>query len=133
MPTEGIFGTPSQRILLPMAGVGDKVFGGKLLSKSSMNFLPDGPANCSAGKAWLKRFLGQGAHCQERWRGQVTSCISRHPALAPALAVKIDAAPFQKFDPLSQTSYLLELGAARTTPPPRRLLTLSLGASAGTK
>ena len=42
-------------------------------------------------------------------------------------------APFQKFDPLSQTSYLAELGAERTTPPPRRLLTLSLGASAETK
>ena len=72
-------------------GSGDKVFGGKLLSKSSINFLPDGPANCSAGEAWLKGFLGQGAHCQEGWCGQVTSCISRHPALAPALAVKIDA------------------------------------------
>ena len=34
--------------------------------------------------------LGQGAHCQERWCGQVT-CTSRHRALAPALAVKIDA------------------------------------------
>ena len=50
-------------------------------------------------KAFFERIL------QERWRGQVTSCISRHPALAPALAVKIDAAPFQKFDPPSQTSY----------------------------
>ena len=40
----------------------------------------------------LKGFLGQGAHCQERSRGQVTSCILGQPALAPALAVKIDAA-----------------------------------------
>ena len=92
-----------------------------------MNFLPDGPANCSAGEGMVEKIPGS------RSSLQVTSCISRHPALAPALAVKIDAAPFQKFDPLSQTSYLLELGAARTTPPPRRLLTLSLGASAGTK
>ena len=37
-------------------------------------------------KVFFERIL------QERWRGQVTSCISRHPALAPALAVKIDAA-----------------------------------------
>ena len=83
------------------------------------------------GKARLKGFLGQGAHCQERWCGQVTSCISWHPALAPALAVKIDAAPFQKFDPVSQTSYLVELGAARTTPPPRRLLTQPWGPPLG--
>ena len=41
-----------------MAGVGDKVFGGKLLSKSSMNFLPDGPANCSAGEGMVEKIPG---------------------------------------------------------------------------
>ena len=35
-----------------MAGVGDKVFGG------SMNFLPDGPANCSAGEGMVERIPG---------------------------------------------------------------------------
>ena len=71
--------------------MGNKSFGVKLLSKSSMNFLANDPATCSAWEVCLKGFWGQGAHCQERWRGQVTSCISRHPALAPALAIKIDA------------------------------------------
>ena len=55
------------------------------------------------------------------------------PCLAPALALKIDAAPFQKFDPFFQTSHFVQLGAARTTSPPRRLLTLSFWASSGTQ
>ena len=41
-----------------MAGVGDKVFGGELLSKSSMNFLAAGPANCGAGEGMLERIPG---------------------------------------------------------------------------
>ena len=59
--------------------------------------------------------------------------VSESLDFAPALDVKIDAAPFQKFDPLSQTRYFVQLGTPRTTPLPRRLLTLSPGASAGTK
>ena len=51
----------------------------------------------------------------------------------PDLRFQEPTAPFQNFDPLSQTSYFVQLGAARTTPPPRRLLKLSVGASAGTK
>ena len=73
--------------------------------RRSMNFLADDPTNfkiAALGKVCLKGLLGQRAHCQERWCGQVTSRILRQPALAPALAVKIDAAPFQKT--LSQTS-----------------------------
>ena len=79
-------------------GGGQQVFGVKLLRKSSMNFLADDPANCSAGQGMSARVQGQ------RWHGQVTSRILRQPALAPALAVKIDAAPFQKFDPLPKSS-----------------------------
>ena len=81
-------------------GGGQQVFGVKLLRKSSMIFLADDPANlkiAALGKVCLKGLLGQRAHCQERWCGQVTSRILRQPALAPALAVKIDAAPFQKW------------------------------------
>ena len=42
-------------------------------------------------------------------------------------------APFQKFDPPYQTRHFGWMDASCTTPTPRRLLTLSLGASAGTK
>ena len=82
----------SARILLLMWG-GQEVFGVRLLSKSSMNFLAAGPTNCSAGGGMFERISGSRSSLPRKlvWQGH-TSCVSRHPALAPALAVKIDAA-----------------------------------------
>ena len=56
-----------------------------------------------------------------------------HLAFAPALDVKIDAAPGRKFDPLSNLGKLVLLSPRCSPPFPRRLLTLGLGASTGTK
>ena len=75
----------------------------------------------------------QGGHCQERWHGQVLACVSPHLAFAPALDVKIDAAAGRKFDPLAHVGKPLSLSPRCSPLFPRRLLTLGLGASTGTK
>ena len=69
-PTEGIFLKGFCCRWLG-CGVGKKFLGVKLLSRSSMNFLADGPASCSVTRSY---------HVH---RGS--------PALAPALVAKIDA------------------------------------------
>ena len=101
----------SARILLLMCG-GQEVFGVRFLSREmgwpvftckhgrATNVPPGAAWQIAAlGEVCLKGFMGQGAHCQESWCGKVTSCVSRHPALAPALAVKIDAAYGRYFLP----------------------------------
>ena len=53
-PTEGIF----RKDFVADGwggGVGNKLFGAKLLSKSSMSFLADGSANCSAKDGMFER------------------------------------------------------------------------------
>ena len=80
---------------------GQEVFGVRFLSREmgwpvfkckhgrATNFPPGAAWQIAAlGEVCLKGFLGQGAHCQESWCGKVTSCVSRHPALAPALGSK---------------------------------------------
>ena len=103
----------------------------------SMNFSGRWPMVqeiAALGTVCLKGFLGQGGHCPERWRGRVTSSVSRHPALGPALAVKIDGASGHQCDPRSNLLKLVQLSHRQMQPPlPRRLPKLGLGASTGTK
>ena len=72
-----------------------------------MNFLLDGPAKCSTGEGMFERVSGSRRSLPRKvaWRGQIMRVAAL--CLAPALALKIDAAPFQKFDPFSLKPVIL--------------------------
>ena len=75
----------SARILLLMWG-GQEVFGVRLLSKSSMNFLAAGPTNCSAGGGMFERISGSRSSLSRKlvWQGHImriaAPCLSASPS-----------------------------------------------------
>ena len=83
MPTEGIFGKDF------VANGRQQVFGVKFLSKSSMNFLADGPATCSAARS--RRSLPR----RVAWPGHITSIA------APCLSTS----PCRQIDPVYMVAY----------------------------
>ena len=101
----------------------------ELSARRSMNFLADDPANCSAGEGIFARVTGSGSSLPRKvaWPGHITRTAATCLSASPCRQNRRCAVP--KVRPALSKQLICPTGR----PPPHRLLTLSLGASAGTK